>query len=332
MPCKRCQWCTGGRALWKTNQQIPEIFCCLGYVMSQQQAKCILAYLNFKRTLILHAATQSFYRNQSQYTDTRPTSNSTDLIKPDIPQGSIQQRQKTVILTDSKAALQSLTFNTPDQQIHQLLKDLQLLPHECTVVLQWNPVHCGIPGNERADHLAKSGSKQLQPMSTSTYQEAKTLLQNRQKCQWKRATGDYNPSTDPINPLARHEQTAIFRLRTGHWPAGAPEANWHHGLCTLWLQRSRTDSPPHPPGLSYLAETETPVTAAGWVNHQQAVGNGGRPASHHPIPSNMWTEGLSTADRPQKEKKKNPANYLWHHWCQWGIQIGGRQEGTERKL
>ena len=25
---------------------------------------------------------------------------------------------------------------------------------------------------------------------------------------------------------------------------------------------------------------------------------------HHPIPGNMWTEVLSTADRPQKKKKK----------------------------
>ena len=85
--------------------------------------------------------------------------------------------QKTVMLTDSKAALQSLISNTPDKPIHQLLKDLQLLPHECTVVLQWIPAHCGIPGNERTDRQAKSGSKNLQPMSTSTYQEAKTLLQ-----------------------------------------------------------------------------------------------------------------------------------------------------------
>ena len=37
----------------------------------------------------------------------------------------------------------------------------------------------GIPGTERADRLAKSGSKQLQPLSTSTYQEAKTLLRNK---------------------------------------------------------------------------------------------------------------------------------------------------------
>ena len=42
---------------------------------------------------------------------------------------------------------------------------------------------------------------------------------------------------------------------------------------------------------------------SGLVNHQQAVGNGGRPAPHHPIPGNMWTESLSTVDRPQKKKK-----------------------------
>ena len=41
---------------------------------------------------------------------------------------------------------------------------------------------------------------------------------------------------------------------------------------------------------------------AAWVNHQQAVGNGERPVPLHPIPGNMWTEGLSTFDRPQKKK------------------------------
>ena len=51
--------------------------------------------------------------------------------------------QKTVILTDSKVALQSLIFNILDQPIHQLLKDLQLLRHECTVVLQWIPPTVG---------------------------------------------------------------------------------------------------------------------------------------------------------------------------------------------
>ena len=39
-------------------------------------------------------------------------------------------------------------------------------------------------------------------------------------------------------------------------------------------------------------------------NHQQVVGNGGRPVPHHPIPDNTWIEGLRMADQPQKMKKK----------------------------
>ena len=172
--------------------------------------------------------------------------------------------QKTVILTDSKAALQYLTSNTPDQPIHQLQRDLQLLPHEYTVVLQWIPAHCRIPGNERADRLAKAGSKQLQLMSTSTYQEAKILLRCRQKCQWKRATGDHNPSTDPANRLARHEQTTIFRLRTGHCCLRAHLKRIGIMDSALSDCKEAEQTVHHiPPGLSHLAETETPVMASG---------------------------------------------------------------------
>ena len=220
---------------------------------------------------------------------------SRDQISPSLV---VTPPQKTVILTDSKAALQSLTSNTPDQPIHQLLKDLQLLPHECTVVLQWIAAHCGIPGNERADRLAKTGSKQLQPTSTSTYQEAKTLLRNRQKCQWKRATGDYNPSTDPVNRLARHEQTTIFRLRTGHCGLRA------HLMRIGIMDSALCDCKEAEQTVHHIHRT---VPSGGnrdtsyGRNHQQAVGNGGGIAPHHPVPGNMWTEGLSTADGPQKK-------------------------------
>ena len=123
---------------------------------------------------------------------------------------------KSVVLTDSKAALQSLTSESPDQEIRKLQKDLFSLPGACSVVLQWIPAHCGIHGNEKADQLAKTGSRKPQQQSSSTYREAKTLLNNRQKAEWKKAKGDYNTCTDPINHLQRSEQTAIFRLRTGH--------------------------------------------------------------------------------------------------------------------
>ena len=68
------------------------------------------------------------------------------------------------------------------------------------------------------------------------------------------------------------------------------------------IAKKRNRRSTHPPGLSHLVTTETAAMATGWVNHQQAVGNGGRPAPHHPIPGSMWTEGLSTADRLQKKK------------------------------
>ena len=98
--------------------------------------------------------------------------------------------------------------------------------------------------------------QQLQPLSTSTFQEAKTLLRNGQRCQWRRANGDYSPSTDPINCFARHEQTTIFRLRTGHCSLRAylkrtgimdsalcfckeAEQTAHHILqdCSIWRQQ-----------------------------------------------------------------------------------------------
>ena len=123
---------------------------------------------------------------------------------------------KAVVLTDSKAALQALNSDTPDLAVYKLKEDLLHLPEKCTTVLQWIPAHCGIPGNERADRLAKSGSKHQQPNVPSTYQEVKTLLRNKRTREWKRRTGDYNASADPINILQRSEQTTIFRLRTGH--------------------------------------------------------------------------------------------------------------------
>ena len=84
--------------------------------------------------------------------------------------------------------------------------------------------------------LARSGSKQLQPLSTSTDQEAKTLLRNSQRSQRRRATGDYNPSTciqtqstvkDPSEegPLETTAPLHVYRpsqqskmpAKKGHW-------------------------------------------------------------------------------------------------------------------
>ena len=76
-------------------------------------------------------------------------------------------------------------------------------------------------------------------------------------------------------------------------------ASWtlHSATANKRNRRSTTSSGTVPSGenrdTSYGRRMSQPPTSCG---------EGGRPALHHPIPGNMWTEGLSTADRPQKKK------------------------------
>ena len=130
----------------------------------------------------------------------------------------------------------------------------------------------------------------------------KTLLRNRQKCQWKRATGDYNPSTDPIKRLARHEQTTIFRFRTGHCGVRVhlertgimdsalcdckeAEQTVHHILqdCPIWRQQRHQLWP---------QDESTTNKLWGTAEHLRRT------------TQFLATCGLSTADRLQKKKKK----------------------------
>ena len=72
------------------------------------------------------------------------------------------------------------------------------------------------------------------------------------------------------------------------------------------MQRSRTHEPLRAPRLVPLEREETSVIAAGSDSNQsavEAVGNKGRTLLR-PRPDSMWTEGLSTEDRPQEKKKK----------------------------
>ena len=95
-------------------------------------------------------------------------------------------------------------------------ENISLLSKHNKVVLQWIPAHVGIAGNETADKLAKEGSKLPQPKLPMSYPEAKTLLKNSFRSEWKNRNGNYDPSHDCIKQLNRHGQTIIFRLRTGH--------------------------------------------------------------------------------------------------------------------
>ena len=79
-----------------------------------------------------------------------------------------------VFLTDARSVLQALQYKK--------LPDLQILLYEmcrhCTVKMQWIPSHCGIPGNESADRLAKEGAAEDQPDVPITYHQKKKMIKS----------------------------------------------------------------------------------------------------------------------------------------------------------
>ncbi|XP_053402585.1 uncharacterized protein LOC128557936 [Mercenaria mercenaria] len=75
------------------------------------------------------------------------------------------------------------------------------------VSLQWIPAHCGVPGNENADILAKLGATDNQPQNAITHEENVTMI---------KALTKPRPTKDDYHLLERWEQVIILRLRTGH--------------------------------------------------------------------------------------------------------------------
>ena len=60
---------------------------------------------------------------------------------------------------------------------------------------------------------SSSASASVNPLS---YREVKTLIHNKKKAIFHCKTEGYNPNQDALHQLTRHQQTIIFRLRTGH--------------------------------------------------------------------------------------------------------------------
>ena len=61
---------------------------------------------------------------------------------------------QVVFLSDALSVLRAYQNN----KLPSLTRALQQVAHSRRVVLQWIPAHCGIPGNEQADRLAKEGA------------------------------------------------------------------------------------------------------------------------------------------------------------------------------
>ena len=94
--------------------------------------------------------------------------------------------------------------------------------------MQWIPGHSDIPGNDIADTLAKTGSRQEQPPTKTTYETVKQIIRSNFKEEWLNewamgTTGRvlFQHMTTPnindnLDKLSRKDQATIFRLRTQH--------------------------------------------------------------------------------------------------------------------
>ncbi|GIY27267.1 hypothetical protein CDAR_455761 [Caerostris darwini] len=72
----------------------------------------------------------------------------------------LEKFTRAVILCDSRAALVAIVSNNNPkaQDILDCRYHLENLASlEKTIILQWVPAHCGVPGNEKADFLPKRG-------------------------------------------------------------------------------------------------------------------------------------------------------------------------------
>ena len=131
------------------------------------------------------------------------------------------------------SVLQALNNNScKDQKISNLSAVIgQLInTHAVEITLQWIPGHVQIPGNDRADALAKQGAMKTQDVSSASINTAKQTIKETKRRIWMkewsetdkgRTIFDHMPSPNPndsINKLNRSEQVSIFRLRSGHAP------------------------------------------------------------------------------------------------------------------
>ena len=110
---------------------------------------------------------------------------------------------QVVFLTDALSVLEAIKGgNEPE-----LMESLRELTETHRVSLQWIPAHCGIPGNEAADRLAKEGARDIQTEEDLTYHEKRSIIKSNFK---------KTPKKDDYHNLTREEQVILLRLRTGH--------------------------------------------------------------------------------------------------------------------
>ena len=136
-----------------------------------------------------------------------------------------KQMGNIAIFTNFLSTLQALNSADPDQMTQGLHPSPAKLTAQHSVSLQWVPAHVGLTGNERADRLAKIGSRAPQAQNPASYREAKTLLHSQFNGDWKKENGGCQAHLDPMWRLERdHYLPPAHRALWSECPS---EVDWH---------------------------------------------------------------------------------------------------------
>ena len=145
------------------------------------------------------------------------------------------------------STLQALNSPDPGPLVQSLKASLASLTERAHTTLQWVPAHIGLSGNERADRLAKEGSRLTQPTTPATYEQTKTLLRSSFKREWANLNHGYQAHRDPIRTLERKKTNPDLPHAQGAlWCPHAPKKDWSHSHCHMPVRSGRPDVSPHP--------------------------------------------------------------------------------------
>ena len=120
-----------------------------------------------------------------------------------------------VIFTDSQSAIQAIAQMQHHKQpiVTDILTTANKLhnQNDVEISIQWIPGHCDIPGNDRADKLARQGTSKTQHDEQVSYATSKQIVQTKSRKiwhdRWARGWTDLLPAPTNSKPDRPHQPT-----------------------------------------------------------------------------------------------------------------------------
>ena len=108
--------------------------------------------------------------------------------------------------------------------------------------IQWIPGHCDIPGNNRADKLARQGTSKAQHDEHVSYATSKLIIQTKSRKIWhdRWARGNNGPTYTSTNKLQTRQTLSTSYTEHIRLPYFTSEHTMHHRTPTYSTSRENT--------------------------------------------------------------------------------------------